>query len=128
MKRNYRAKIFEYGAPIITELMKVLLNLFLLISSSFPQEIFVQNEEKNLYRSAVEYSFDEVLDNGAYTFTMTDISGIINIIGHAGSGSHLIIDNRVRAVSNKNAIAILKNSQIRVYHEKDKKYFYYKII
>ena len=101
--------------------MKVLLNLFLLISSSFPQEIFVQNEEKNLYRSAVEYSFDEVLDNGAYTFTMTDISGIINIIGHAGSGSHLIIDNRVRAVSNKNAIAILKNSQISVYHEKDKK-------
>ena len=52
--------------------MKVLLKLFLLISSSFPQDIFVQNEEKNLYRSAVEYSFDEVLDNGAYTFTMTE--------------------------------------------------------
>ena len=49
------------------------------MSSSFPQDIFVQNERKNLYRSAVEYSFDEVLDNGAYTFTMTDISGIINI-------------------------------------------------
>ena len=97
--------------------MKVLLNFLLLISSSFSQDIFVQNEEKNLYRSAVEYSFDEVLDNGAYTFTLNNISGIINIIGHAGSGSHLIIDNRVRAVSNKNAIAILKNSQISIYHD-----------
>ena len=102
--------------------MKVLLNFLLLISSSFSQDIFVQNEKNNLYRSAVEYSFDEVLDNGAYTFSLNNISGIINIIGHAGSGSHLIIDNRVRAVSNKNAIAILKNTQISVYHEIDKKH------
>ena len=42
---------------------------------------------------------------------------MINIIGHAGSGTHLIIDNRVHAFSNKNAISILKNSQINVYHD-----------
>ena len=101
--------------------MKLILIIWFLISFSLSQDIFVQEEEENLYRSAVEYSFDEVLDNGAYTFALENLSGIINITGHAGSGSHLIIDNRVRAVSNKNAIAILKNSQINVYHDKTKK-------
>ena len=97
--------------------MKIIFIFSFIISSSLSQEIFVQTEEKNLYRSAVEYSFDEILDNGAYTFTLENLSGIIKITGHAGSGSHLVIDNRVRAVSNKNAIAILKNSQINVYHD-----------
>ena len=101
--------------------MRILLGLWLLASYLFPQDIFVQEEEKDLYRSAVEYSFDEVLDNGAYTFILEKISGIINIIGHAGSGTHLIIDNRVHAFSNKNAISILKNSQINVYHDKTEK-------
>ena len=101
--------------------MKTIFILSLFISSSLPQEIFVQPEEKDLYKSAVEYSFDEVLDNGAYTFSLANLSGLITITGHAGSGSHLIIDNRVHAVSNKNAIAILKNSQINVYHDKNKK-------
>ena len=67
------------------------------------------------------YSFDEVLDNGAYTYILEKISVIINIIGHAGPGTHLIIDNRVHAFSNKNAISILKNSQINVYHDKTEK-------
>ena len=97
--------------------MKIIFIFSFIISSSLSQEIFVQTEEKNLYRSAVEYSFDEILDNGAYTFALENLSGIIKITGHAGSGSHLVIDNRVRAVSNKNAIAILKNSQINVYHD-----------
>ena len=102
--------------------MQLFLSLLLLISSSlFSQELFVQEEEKNLYRSAVEYSFDEVLDNGSYTFLFEQINGMINIIGHAGSGTHLIIDNRVHAFSNKNAISILKNSQINVYHDKIEK-------
>ena len=102
--------------------MQLFLSLLLLISPSlFSQELFVQEEEKNLYRSAVEYSFDEVLDNGSYTFLFEQINGIINIIGHAGSGTHLIIDNRVHAFSNKNAISILKNSQINVYHDKIEK-------
>ena len=102
--------------------MQLFLNVLLLISSSlFSQELFVQEEEKNLYRSAVEYSFDEVLDNGSYTFLFEQINGMINIIGHAGSGTHLIIDNRVHAFSNKNAISILKNSQINVYHDKIEK-------
>lgn len=101
--------------------MKILLIFWILISFSFSQDIFVQEENNNLYRSAVEYSFDEILDNGEYTFTLENLCGIIKITGHAGSGSHLIIDNRVRAVSNKNAIAILKNSQINVYHDKNKK-------
>ncbi|OUW79308.1 MAG: hypothetical protein CBD77_02875 [bacterium TMED217] len=101
--------------------MKLILTFWLLISFLFSQDIFVQEEEKNLYRSAVEYSFDEVLDNGAYTFILDNLSGVINIIGHAGSGSHLIIDNRIRAVSNKNAIKILQNSQINIYHDKNKK-------
>ena len=97
--------------------MKIISIFLLIISSSLSQEIFVQTEEKNLYRSAVEYSFDEILDNGAYTFALENLSGIIKVTGHSGSGSHLVIDNRVRAVSNKNAIAILKNSQINVYHD-----------
>ena len=80
--------------------MKLILILWSLISFSLSQDIFVQ-EEENLYRSAVEYSFDEVLDNGAYTFALENLSGIINITGHAGSGSHLIIDNRVHALNNK---------------------------
>ena len=102
--------------------MQLFPSLLLLISSSlFSQELFVQEEEKNLYRSAVEYSFDEVLDNGSYTFLFEQINGMINIIGHAGSGTHLIIDNRVHAFSNKNAISILKNSQINVYHDKIEK-------
>ena len=102
--------------------MHLFLSVLLLISSSlFSQELFVQEEEKNLYRSAVEYSFDEVLDNGSYTFLFEQINGMINIIGHAGSGTHLIIDNRVHAFSNKNAISILKNSQINVYHDKIEK-------
>jgi len=101
--------------------MKLILIFWFIISFSLSQDIFVQEEEKNLYRSAVEYSFDEVLDNGAYTFVLENLNGIINITGHAGSGSHLIIDNRVRAVNNKNAIAILKNSQINVYHDKNNK-------
>ena len=102
--------------------MQLFLSVLLLISSSlFSQELFVQEEEKNLYRSAVEYSFDEVLDNGSYTFLFEQINGMINIIGHAGSGTHLIIDNRVHAFSNKNAISILKNSQINVYHDKIEK-------
>jgi len=101
--------------------MKLILIFWFLISFILSQDIFVQEEENNLYRSAVEYSFDEVLDNGAYTFALENLNGIINITGHAGSGSHLIIDNRVRSVSNKNAIAILKNSQINVYHDKNKK-------
>ena len=102
--------------------MQLFLSVLLLISSSlFSQELFVKEEEKNLYRSAVEYSFDEVLDNGSYTFLFEQINGIINIIGHAGSGTHLIIDNRVHAFSNKNAISILKNSQINVYHDKIEK-------
>ena len=102
--------------------MQLFLSVLLLISSNlFSQELFVQEEEKNLYRSAVEYSFDEVLDNGSYTFLFEQINGMINIIGHAGSGTHLIIDNRVHAFSNKNAISILKNSQINVYHDKIEK-------
>ena len=101
--------------------MKLILTFWFLISFLFSQDIFVQEEEKNLFRSAVEDSFDEVLDNGAYTFILDNLSGVINIIGHAGSGSHLIIDNRVRAVSNKNAIKILQNSQINIYHDKNKK-------
>ena len=102
--------------------MQLFLSVLLLNSSSlFSQELFVQEEEKNLYRSAVEYSFDEVLDNGSYTFLFEQINGMINIIGHAGSGTHLIIDNRVHAFSNKNAISILKNSQINVYHDKIEK-------
>ena len=71
--------------------MKFTLSLWLLLSYSLSQDIFVQEEEKNLYRSAVEYSFDEVLDNGAYTFILEKINGVINIIGHAGSGTHLIL-------------------------------------
>ena len=102
--------------------MQLFLSLLLLISPSlFSQELFVQEEEKNLYRSAVEYSFDEVLDNGSYTFLFEQINGMINIIGHAGSGTHLIIDNSVHAFSNKNAISILKNGQIDVYHDKIEK-------
>ena len=101
--------------------MKILFIFLLLISSSLSQDIFVEPEEKNLYRSAVEYSFDEILDNGAYTFSLENLSGLITITGHAGSGSHLIVDNRVHAVSNKNAIAILKSNQINVYHDKNKK-------
>ena len=101
--------------------MKFTLSLWLLLSYSFSQDIFVQEEEKNLYRSAVEYSFDEVLDNGAYTFILEKINGVINIIGHAGSGTHLIFDNKVHAFSNKNAISILKNSQINVYHDENEK-------
>ena len=101
--------------------MKLILIFWFLISFSLSQDIFIQEEEENLYRSAVEYSFDEVLDNGAYTILLENLSGIINITGHAGSGSHLIVDNRVHAVSNKNAISILRNSQINVYHDKNKK-------
>ena len=100
--------------------MKLTLKFWLLLSFSFSQDIFIQ-EEENLYRSAVEYSFDEVSDNGAYTFILEKINGIINIIGHAGSGTHLIIDNRVHAFSNKSAISILKNSQINVYHDENEK-------
>ena len=101
--------------------MKFTLSFWLLLSYSFSQYIFVQEEEKNLYRSAVEYSFDEVLDNGAYTFILEKINGIINIIGHAGSGTHLIIDNSVHAFNNKSAISKLKNSQINVYHDENEK-------
>jgi len=101
--------------------MKFILSLCLLLSYSLSQDIFVQEEEKNLYRSAVEYSFDEVLDNGAYTFILEKINGVINIVGHAGSGTHLIFDNKVHAFSNKNAISILKNSQINVYHDENEK-------
>ena len=55
--------------------MQLFLSLLLLISSSlFSQELFVQEEEKNLYRSAVEYSFDEVLDNGSYTFLFEQLN------------------------------------------------------
>ena len=58
--------------------MQLFLSVFLLISSSlFSQELFVQEEEKNLYRSAVEYSFDEVLDNGSYTFLFEQINGCL---------------------------------------------------
>lgn len=101
--------------------MKFTLSFWLLLSYSFSQDIFVQEEEKNLYRSAVEYSFDEVLDNGAYTFILEKINGIINIIGHAGSGTHLIIDNSVHAFNNKSAISKLKDSQINVYHDENEK-------
>ena len=101
--------------------MRLFLSLLLISPNLFSQELFVQKEEKNLYRSAVEYSFDEVLDNGSYTFLFEQINGIVNIIGHAGSGTHLIIDNRVHAFSNRNAISILKNSQINVYHNKNEK-------
>ena len=70
--------------------MQLFFSLLLLISSSlFSQELFVQEEEKNLYRSAVEYSFDEVLDNGSYTFLFEQINGMINIIGHAMFAKHV---------------------------------------
>ena len=85
--------------------------------SSFAQEIFAHPEKKDLYRSAVEYSFDEVLDDGAYTFIFENIDGFINIAGHPGSGSHLIIDKKVRAFNNKNALSILKNSNTDVFHD-----------
>ena len=101
--------------------MRLLLSLLLISPGLFSQELFVQEEETNLYRSAVEYSFDEILDDGSYTFLFEQINGIVNIIGHAGSGTHLIIDNRVHAFSNRNAISILKNSQINVYHDKNEK-------
>jgi tRNA threonylcarbamoyl adenosine modification protein (Sua5/YciO/YrdC/YwlC family) len=58
--------------------MKFTLSLWLLLSYSLSQDIFVQEEEKNLYRSAVEYSFDEVLDNGAYTFILEGTKDIPN--------------------------------------------------
>ena len=70
--------------------MKIIFIFSFIISSSLSQDIFVKTEEKNLYRSAVEYSFDEILDNGAYTFTLENLSGIIKITGHAGSGLSLI--------------------------------------
>ena len=101
--------------------MRLLLSLLLISPGLTSQELFVQEEETNLYRSAVEYSFDEILDDGSYTFLFEQINGIVNIIGHAGSGTHLIIDNRVHAFSNRNAISILKNSQINVYHDKNEK-------
>jgi hypothetical protein len=62
--------------------MKILFIFLLLISSSLSQDIFVEPEEKNLYRSSVEYSFDEILDNGAYTFSLENLSGLITITGH----------------------------------------------
>ena len=101
--------------------MKILVFYFLIIFTSYAQDIFPINKENSTFRSAVEYSFDEILDDGLYNINFNDIKAVINIIGHPGSGSHLIIDRNVPAFNNKNAISIFKKNRINVYHDKKNK-------
>ena len=98
--------------------MKIVVLYFLIIFNSYAQDIFPINKEKSIFRSAVEYSFDEILDDGLYNINFNDIKATINIIGHPGSGTHLIIDRNVPAFNNKNAISIFKKNNINVYHDK----------
>ena len=98
--------------------MKIIVLYFLIIFNSYAQDIFPINKEKSIFRSAVEYSFDETLDDGLYSIKFNDIKAAINIIGHPGSGTHLIIDRNVPAFNNKNAISIFKKNNINVYHDK----------
>ena len=98
--------------------MKIVVLYFLIVFNSYAQDIFPINKEKSIFRSAVEYSFDETLDDGLYNIKFNDIKAAINIIGHPGPGTHLIIDRNVPAFNNKNAISIFKKNNINVYHDK----------
>ena len=60
--------------------MKILVFYFLIIFTSYAQDIFPINKEKSIFRSAVEYSFDEILDDGLYNINFNDIKSIFNLI------------------------------------------------
>ena len=103
--------------------MKRIIILFLSLMIGFSQKTSDRFKQKNSnsYRSAVEYTFDDIPDNGSYTCTLSGVHGNISIYGHPGSGVHLIIDRQVRAMDNKNAINILERNQIQVFHISDDK-------
>ena len=103
--------------------MKNIFIYFLSITIGFSQKTSnsFKQENNNKYRSAVEYTFDDIPDNGSYSCIISGLKGDINVLGHPGSGIHLIIDRVVRALNNKNAINILERNQIQVFHIEDDK-------
>ena len=103
--------------------MKYIFFIFLSVSTVFGQKTSdsFKWQDGNTYRSAVEYTFDDIPDNGSYSCIMSDIKGDIDILGHPGSGTYLIIERVIQAMSNKNAINMLEKNQIQVFHiETDK--------
>ena len=103
--------------------MKYIFFIFLSVSTVFGQKTSdsFKWQDGNTYKSSVEYTFDDIPDNGSYSCIMSDIKGDIDIIGHPGSGTHLIIERVIQAMSNKNAINMLEKNQIQVFHiETDK--------
>ena len=77
--------------------MKYIFFIFLSVSTVFGQKTSdsFKWQDGNTYKSSVEYTFDDIPDNGSYSCIMSNIKGDIDIIGHPGSGTHLIIEPTV---------------------------------
>ena len=92
-----------------------------LSSLLFAQKIFEEFEKdrNNKYHYKETYRFDTIPDDGAYTVLLESIEGDIRVTAHSGSSAELTITRKIRAITEKKAKWLLKNSIILVYHVED---------
>ena len=92
-----------------------------LSSLLFAQKIFEEFEKdrNNKYHYKETYRFDTIPDDGAYTVLLESIEGDIRVTSHSGSGAELTITRKIRAITQKKAKWLVKNSIILVYHLED---------
>ena len=93
----------------------------LLISNLLGQKIFEEfkkGQNKN-YHYKETYRFDWIPDNGSYTLSVKNMEGNIIVNGQERSGIEIFIKHKIRAKTEKQAIKLVEENKIDVYHIED---------
>lgn len=102
-------------------MLKTIIITALFTSVSFSQKIFdsFEQDRKSKYRYTEQYTFDQVFDDGAYSFFVNDFRGDITVRGHDGSGLNVTIITTVRVLTEQRAKNIIDQNKFLVQHDID---------